>query len=247
MTPIAASAKTAAWMMAFFAPLTMAQTLGPSLPVPHAEQAPIHQLVHLSASAQTEVQQDWLVMNLAVQKEGLHAPAVQKQLSAVLTAALAIAKPWVKPGSVDLSTGEMNVSPRYGRDGKVNGWVGSAQLLLQGRDAEQISTLAGRLQDLTVSQIEWQLSPEQKSAAEGRIQAEAVKQFQTKAKSLTQQFGFVSYSLREVRVSAQERAEVSAMPRIAMAQMDASAGSPVPTLAGKSRVVVHVSGSIVLR
>ncbi len=217
-----------------------------ALPMPHAAHAAAQQVLHLSASAQTDVAQDWLVITLAVQKEGLQAPAVQKQLNAALAAALAVAKPQAKPGSLDVSTGEMNVSPRYGRDGKVNGWVGSAQLVLQGRDAEQITTLSTRVQDLTVAHIDWRLSPEQKSAAESRIQAEAVARFQSKAQALTQQFGFAAYTLREVRVNAQESGEGGVMPRMALASMDA-APAPVPTMAGKSRVVVNISGSIVLR
>ena len=185
-------------------------------------------------------------MTLSVQKEGAQAPAVQKQLNVALAAALAVATPMVKPGALELSTGEMNVSPRYDRDAKISGWVGSAQLVLQGRDAVQITTLAGRLQDLSVSQIHWRLSPEQKSAAEARIQAEAVERFQSKAQSLTKQFGFAAYTLREVRVNAQEAAEGNFVPRLAMAQMDAPAASPVPTQAGQSRVVVNISGSIQL-
>ena len=214
---------------------------------PHATHAALNQVLHLSASAQTEVPQDWLVINLSVQKEGLQAPAVQKQLNATLSSALAVATPMAKAGALEVKTGDMNVSPRYGRDGKMNGWVGSAQLVLQGRDVEQITTLAGRLLELTVSQIDWRLSPEQKTAAEARIQAEAVAHFQSKAQSLTKQFGFAAYTLREVRVSAQEAGEGLVMPRTAMAQMDASAPMPMPALAGKSRVVVNISGSIQLR
>ena len=168
---------------------------------PHA---PLNQVLHLTASAQTEVAQDWLVITLSVQKEGLQAPAVQKQLNAMVSAALAVATPIAKPGTLEVKTGDMNVSPRYGRDGKMNGWVGSAQLVLQGRDVEQITTLAGRMPDLTVSQIDWRLSPEQKTSAEARIQAEAVANFQSKAQSLTKQFGFAAYTLKDVRVSAQE-------------------------------------------
>lgn len=210
-------------------------------------QAASSQVLHLSASAQTEVPQDWLVMVLSVQKEGLQAPAVQKQLNTVLAAALATATPQAKPGSVELSTGQMNVSPRYGRDGKINGWQGSAQLILQGRDAVQIATLAGSLTDLTVSQIDWRLSSEQKKEAETRIQAEAVEHFQSKAKSLTKQFGFANYTLKEVRVSAQETGE-GVMPRmVSMVQMDAPSASPMPTVAGKSRVVVNIAGSIQLQ
>ena len=213
----------------------------------HAAQTALNQVLHLSASAQTEVAQDWLVITLSVQKEGLQAPAVQKQLNAMVSAALAVATPMAKPGALEVKTGEMNVSPRYGRDGKMNGWLGSAQLVLQGRDVEQITTLAGRMPDLTVTQIDWRLSPDQKTAAEARIQAEAVAHFQSKAQSLTKQFGFAAYTLREVRVSAQEVGEGVVMPRMAMAQMDAPASMPVPAVAGKSRVVVSISGSIVLR
>lgn len=246
MTRNLTPAMALAWMMAMAMPWSsaLAQSQSPSLS-PVIQAAP-HQVLHLSASAQTEVAQDWLVMTLAVQKDGLQAPAVQKQLNAVLSAALAVSTPLAKPGALHVSTGEMNVSPRYGREGKVNGWTGSAQLLLQGRDAVQIATLATRLQDLVVAQIDWQLSPEQKSTAESRIQAEAVSRFQSKAQALTQQFGFAAYTLREVRVTVQEAGETGTMPRMAMASMDA-APAPLPTLPGKSRVVVNVSGSIVLR
>jgi predicted secreted protein len=214
---------------------------------PHGAHAPVNQVLHLSASSQTEVPQDWLVISLSVQKEGLQAPAVQKQINAILSSALAVATPVSKPGALEVKTGDMNVSPRYGRDGKMNGWVGSAQLVLQGRDVEQITTLAGRMPDLTVSQIDWRLSSEQKTAAEARIQAEAVAHFQSNAQSLTKQFGFAAYTLREVRVSAQEVGEGAVMTRMAMAQMDTPASMPVPSVAGKSRVVVNISGSIVLR
>lgn len=223
-----------------------AQTASSS-PMPHTGNAVLHQVLHLSASAQTDVPQDWLVIHLSVQKEGLQAPTVQKQLNAVLSSALAMASPIAKPGSVEVKTGEMNVSPRYSRDGKTNGWVGAAQLILQGRDVEQITTLAGRLQELTVSQIDWRLSPEQKTEVEARIQSEAVEHFQSKAQSLTKQFGFAAYTLREVRISVQEAGEGLVMPRMAMAQMDVPAPLPVPALAGKSRVVVNISGSIQLR
>ena len=47
---------------------------------------------HLSASATAQVQQDWLVIRLTVQKEGASAPLVQTQLKNVLSAALSQAQ-----------------------------------------------------------------------------------------------------------------------------------------------------------
>lgn len=237
-----------ALIMACGMSIEVVQAQTPSgLVVSNGVQVAPYQVVHLTASAQTEVPQDWLVMHLTVQKEGVLAPAVQKQLNTVVAAALAVATPMVKPSALELSTGQMNVSPRYGRDGKISAWAGSAQLILQGRDAIQMATLAARLPEMVVTQIDWQLSPEQKTAAETRIQAEAVERFKSKAQALTQQFGFAGYTLRELRVNAQEGGEVGVMPRMAMVQMDASNAAPVPTVAGKSRVVVNISGSIQLR
>lgn len=249
MTTTPAPALALTLMIGLAMPMASVRAQSPSMaPQPSALQAAPHQVLHLSAAAQTEVPQDWLVMTLSVQKEGAQAPVVQKQLNTLLAGALAVASPMARPGALEVSAGEMNVSPRHGRDARISGWVGSAQLVLQGRDAVQIATLAGRLQDLTVAQIDWRLSPEHKSQAEARIQAEAVERFQSKALSLTKQFGFSSYTLREVRIHAQEAVgEVVAMPRMAVASMDAPLAAPVPTAAGKSRVVVTVSGSIQLR
>lgn len=206
------------------------------------------QVVHLSASAQTEVPQDWLVLSLSVQKEGPQAATVQQQLNATLSAAVATAQPWVKPGQVALSTGGMQVSPRYGREGKILGWQGSAQLILQGRDAPTLTAVAGRLTDMSVSSIEWTLSDAQRQEAEMRIQAQAVDSFKHKAEALTRQFGLSRYVLREVRVSSPE-AGIGFQPRLAIAPMDAAVAppAPVPTVAGKTKVVVNLSGSIQLQ
>lgn len=235
-------AMACALSMACGLPAAHAQASNPSF----AAQAAPSPVVHLSASAQTDVAQDWLVMTLAVQRDGAQAAAVQKQILAVLSAALAVATPLTNAGKLEVSTGEVNVSPRYGREGKISGWTGFAQLLVQGRDAVQIAALAARMQDLTVSQIDWQLSPEQQHAAQARIQAEAVARFQAKAQALTQQFGFAAYAIREVRVTAQDAGDGNGMPRMAMAQGE-GAVAPVPTQAGKSRVVVNVSGSVAMR
>lgn len=204
-----------------------------------------HQVAHLSASAQTELSEDWLVMTLSVQLEGAQAATVQKQLNAVLASAIQAAKNALKPGAVELSTGVMNVSPRYGREGKIQGWTGVAQLVLQGRDAESISALGGRLDGLSVANIAWRLSAERKLEAESRLQAEAVARFQNKAQALTKQFGLASYTLREVRTDDNEPGAV-AVSRMAMMPMDAP-GSAVPTFPGKTKVVVTLAGSIQMR
>lgn len=215
-------------------------------PAVHASPVQPHQVVHLSASASKQVMQDWLLMTLSVQKEGLDATAVQKQLKAQLAPALALAQGLAQADQLEVSTGSWSVAPRYGRDGKTNGWTGVAELVLQGRDVERITTAAARVQGLTVSQVHWALSPELRTQTESRIQGLAVAQFQQKASALAASFGFASYGLREVRVSTPESSVEPSPMRMAAVQMDA-APSPLPAQAGQSHVVVTVLGSIQLK
>jgi predicted secreted protein len=206
------------------------------------------QIVHLSASASAQVTQDWLVMTLATQKEGADAATVQKQIKTQLASALAMAQASAQAGLLDVSTGQLSVSPRYGRDGKTNGWTGVAELVLQGRDLDRITSVAGRVQGMAVSQVQWEVSPELKRQTEGRIQGQAVAQFQSRASALATSFGFGSYGLREVRVTNQETSGEHPQLRMVSAQMDAAPSPmPIPAQAGQSRVTVNLTGSIQLK
>lgn len=210
-------------------------------------QATPSKIVHLSASALAQVQQDWLVMTLSVQKEGTDAMAVQTQIKNHLASALALARPSAQGGALEVSTGQMSVSPRYGRDGKANGWTGVAELVLQGRDIERITGVAGRVQGMTVGQVQWAISPELKRQTENRIQEDAVAQFQSRAAALTRSFGSSGYDLKEVRVSSQESTGEPQMRMVAMQVEALPPAMPVPAQAGSARVVVNVSGSIQLK
>lgn len=220
-----------------------AQALRETGPTPSA----LSQIVHLSASASAQVPQDWLTMTLSVHKEGADAMAVQAHLKTTLAAALTQSQALAQAGALEVSTGQWSVSPRYGRDGKANGWAGVAELVVQGRDIDHITTAVGRVQGMAVSQVQWAISPELKRQTENRIQGEAVAQFQSRASALTRSFGLTAYDLKEVRVTTQESTGEPPV-RMAAMQMEApQAYAPVPAQAGSSRVVVQVVGSIQLR
>ena len=114
---------------------------------------PPQNVLQLSATGSTEVVQDWLVLTLATSKEGSDAAAVQAQLRQALDAALAEAKRQAQPGQLDVRTGAFGLYPRYGKDGKMSGWQGRAELLLQGRDFARITGTAAKVQSMAISQI----------------------------------------------------------------------------------------------
>ena len=206
-------------------------------------------VVQLSATGTVEVQQDLLVLTLGTSKEGADAAAVQAQLKQALDAALAEAKRNAQPGQLDVHTGPFGLFPRYGKEGKINGWQGRAELVLEGRDFSRITTTAGKIQSLTIQQVGFGLSREARAKVESEAQTQAIEQFKARAAELAKGFGFSNYSLREVAVNSNEM-QPGPRPRMMAAEAKAasfSADSAVPVEAGKAQVVVNVSGSVQMR
>lgn len=204
-------------------------------------------IVQLSANAAVEVQQDVLTINMSATREGADANAVQTQLKTALDAALQEAKKTASSGQLDVRTGNFSLYPRYSREGKINSWQGSTELVLEGRDFAKISAAAGKIQTLTVANVAFSLSREQRTKVETDAQHIAIERFRAKASDIAKSFGMSSYTLREVAVNAGDQG-YSPRPRMAeMSMKMASADAAVPVEAGKSTVTVTVNGSVQLR
>ena len=208
---------------------------------------PPQNVLQLQASGTVEVQQDLLQMNLTTARDGTDPTAVQTQLKAALDTALAEARKSAQPGQLDVRTGNFSLYPRHNREGRISGWTGTAELVLEGRDFARITQAAGRIQTMTLGGVTFGLSREQRAKVEGEAQTLAIDRFKAKAADLAKGFGFSGYTLREVAVNANEPGFT---PRMRMAAQDArvaSAESAVPVEPGKSTVMVTVSGSVQLR
>lgn len=227
---------------AFFAPLLALALAGPALAGAPAE--PVN-VVNFSAAASVEVTQDLLTITLATTREGAEPAAVQTALRQALDAALAEARRAAQPGAMEVRTGNFSLSPRYSNQGRISGWIGSAELILEGRDLPRITQTAGRIQTLSVAQVTQGLSREMREKHEGEASAQAIERFRAKAGDYAQQFGFSGYTLREVSVSGSEPPPFfpkMAVQARAMGAEDAS----LPVAAGKGVVTVTVSGSVQL-
>lgn len=221
--------------------LAGAAAAAPAQTVPYP---PPQNVLQLSATGTVEVTQDLLTMQLSTTREGADPAAVQNQLKAALDAALAEARKSAQPGQMDVRTGNFALYPRNTRDGKISGWQGSAELILEGRDFTRITQTAGRIQTLTLAGVNFGLSREQRAKVETEAQAMAIERFKSKAAELAKGFGFGGYTLREVSVQASD----PGFPRPMMARAAAAEmAAPVPVEAGKAAVSVVVSGSVQLR
>lgn len=209
--------------------------------------APPQNVLQLSAMATVEVQQDLLSMTLSTTREGADAATVQAQLRTALDAALTEARKSAQPGQLDVRTGNFSLLPRYGRDGKMNAWRGSAELVLEGRDFPRITQTAARIDTLSIANVGFGLSREQQAKTEIDAQAQAIDNFKQRADELARRFGFSAYTLREVSVNSHQGGIIQPRMMAMDAMAKASSDAPVPVEAGKASVVVNVSGSVQLR
>ncbi|MBE0475189.1 SIMPL domain-containing protein [Rhodoferax sp.] len=214
-----------------------AQTMAPALPT---------QRVSLAASATVQVPQDELTLTLSTQREGVNAPEVQSQLKAALDAALTLVKPQTQSPLMSVRTGRFGLSPRHDRNGKLVGWQGTAELVLQGNDFVRISQMAGQLQTLSVASVSFGLSTQLRQQAQAQAQSQAIAQFQKSAAEIAKSFGFDGYTLGEINVNANQIGPVRPYMMAASARAMADE-APVPMEAGLSNVSVNVSGSVQLK
>jgi predicted secreted protein len=221
-------------------------TLALALSAQAAADGPPRERLSLSASATAEVTRDVLGIGFSTTREGPDAAAVQAGLKQALDAALTEARKVAKPGQVDVQTGGFSLYPRHDpKTGKINGWQGSAELLVEGRDTAAIAQLAGRISSLTIGRVGYSLSREAREKAEGEITAQAISRYRAKAADYARQFGYGGYVVGEVSINADEGAPRPMMVK-AMRMSAGAADEALPTEAGKATVTVNVSGSVQL-
>jgi len=229
--------------------------LAGSLPVLAQTLPPPENVVTLNASASIDVAQDWLTVVFSTSREGLDAAAVQSQLKQALDAALTEARKAAKPGHLEVRTGAFSLYPRHAPasarpaagQGGIVGWQGSTEMVVEGRDAQAIAQLTGRIQTLTIARTGFSLSREAREKVEGEVAAMAIARFRARAESVSQQFGFGGYTVREVNVSGDEMRGMPVPMMRAQASRAAMEDAPLPVEAGKATVSAVVSGSVQMR
>ena len=212
---------------------------------------PPQNVVSFQSSASTEVAQDQMRITLSTTLEGSAAQEVQGRLKKAVDAALAEAKQQAQAEKMEVTTGSFRINPRYGKDSKITGWQGYAEVMLEGTDFARITSTAAAIKSLSMGGISFGLSPKTQREAEAKAQGEAIKSFQNRAQQLSSAFGFGSYNIREVNINGNEYGGMQpvAAPRmkVMMAAPMMEADSGVPAEPGKTRVEVSVNGSIQMK
>ncbi|MBC2770868.1 SIMPL domain-containing protein [Pusillimonas minor] len=220
-------------------PAAVAQNIVPDAPaLMRKGQLP---LAALNASASSQVSQDTIKITLAAQV----ANASHQKVSAGLTQALdSVVKQAKAVSSVKTYSGNYRVWPLTNDEGKITGWQGRAEVILESTDFEAASGLAGQLSDrMSIANLQFSVSPQVRAKAEADLLNDAAQAFKGRAQSVAQAFGYQGFRIKTLSLDG-GGAEYAPMPRMMMA---ASADKmAVPLEAGVETVTVSVRGEVYL-
>ena len=208
--------------------------------------------LNLSASASVDVALDVLGVTFSAIKEGSDAATVQAGLKQALDAALAEARKIAKPGQVEVQTGNFSLYPRYAPPaskaaGTINGWQGTAELLVEGKDTAAIAQLSGRISTMTIARVGYNLSKEHREKVEAEVTAQAIGRYKDRAAEVARQFGYAGYRIAEVSVNSESAAPMMAQASsMRLKTMSLSADEALPVEAGKAAVSVSVNGVVLM-
>ncbi|HEY8706598.1 MAG TPA: SIMPL domain-containing protein [Burkholderiaceae bacterium] len=217
-------------------------------PIAWAADAPPPQgVVSLASSASLEVTKDVLSVTFNTTREGADAASVQSQLKQALDAALTEAKKVARPGQLEVQTGNFSLAPRYTNKGVMNGWQGSTELIVEGRDMQAIGQLSGRITTLTISRVGYNLSRELREKSEGEVAAQAIARYRAKAADYAKQFGYAGYTIREVSVGTNESPPFRPVAMMQARSLGVGSEEALPVEPGKGTVTVNVSGTVQMK
>jgi len=234
-------------VLTFFA----ACALSASLSTLAAAQPPVARdpegVVTLNTSATVQVPNDWISVQFSTTREGVDAAAVQADLKAALGVALNQARQVEKgDGHVQVQGGGFSLQPRLNGKGLVNGWTGTTSMWVQGRDMGVIAELAGRIQTMTVANLDYSVSREAREKVEGEVAAQAIARFRADAADYARAFGYATFTVREANVSV-DNGQPQPRPFRMKAAMASGASDALPVEAGTGSVTANVNGSVQLK
>lgn len=221
------------------APGAVAQNIMPGTPAQVREgQLP---LAALTASASSQVSQDTIKITLAAQVANASHQTVSTELTQALDSVVKQAK---AVSTVKAYSGNYRVWPLTNDEGKITGWQGRAEVILESTDFEAASGLAGQLSDrMPIANLQFSVSSQVRAKAEADLLNDAAQAFKARAQAAAQAFGYQGFRIKTLSLDG-GGAEYTPMPRMMMA---ASADKmAVPLEAGVETVTVSVRGEVYL-
>ena len=144
------------------------------VPFPAAADTPPqrYNVIELAASAQREIANDLMTVQLFVEASDANPAQLANQLNRAITEGVRISKEYPV---VKLRTSNNQTYPVYGRNNQAQGWRGRAELRLETRDFAAGAALTGKLQaSLQLAGMQFGVAPETRQKVENELITEVM-------------------------------------------------------------------------
>lgn len=215
--------------------------------VSYAEQNTlVYDRYSLQVSAESEVENDLMVVNLMIEDEDSNSAALADRINQEMLWALLQTE---KHPRIKSSTKDYNTYPKYEKN-RIIGWRSSQVLQLESTDFESIKKAVAELQErLIVRSMQFLSRPETRKDAENNLIDEALTSFRERSTLIQKSMQAETYRIIQLSVNTNDFG--SPMYRVESMNMDARSVSKsvaAPAIdAGTSKIRVSVSGEIQLQ
>ena len=194
--------------------------------------------VHLSASAQTQIENDTVIATIYAQEEGSDAVQLANLVNERINEAIKFVK---QHDAIKLQTNNYSTNPVYHKN-KITGWRVRQSLRLESQDMTLMSEVLGHLQQsLSLQGINFAVSPGLKNRTDDELISEALMVFEQRAKNITQQLRRKNYKIVDINVSTSVNHPARRNYEVAVMASKVAAPS---IEAGEQTIQVSISGQI---
>ena len=204
--------------------------------------------ISFSVEAEKEVERDLLQVSLFYQAEGNDLSALNKTMAEKMNKAIELAK---AQSAVEIKDNSRNTWIRYDNKGKQQGWIARAELTLESKDSQALSTLVHELDGvLAIDHVSASVSREKLSSLENELTKEALAKFKDKALLLQESLQMKGYRTQSLDVSSAKDSTndypIYAAAELSSKSLYSSGKDETYTQSGKEKIKVSVNARIAL-
>jgi predicted secreted protein len=206
----------------------------------HAAEAPGHldgTVIQADGEAQTRVQNDYLTIDLTLDKQDTDAARLNQDMQKIAAGALAKAR---KVTTVQAKTSGYSVVPVYDKS-RIVRQQASYRITIETRDFDAGLSLAATMQPFQIGNLAFSVSPERRKETERALIQQAIAEMREKFNIAANSLGPRTVTVTHITIGARQYEPVRHM--MMKGAMDAQAEAAMPAEAGDSQVTVMVSGS----
>ena len=204
--------------------------------------------VSFSVEAEKEVERDLLQVSLFYQAEGNDLSALNKTMAEKMNKAIELAK---AQSAVEIKDNSRNTWIRYDNKGKQQGWIARAELTLESKDSQALSTLVHELDGvLAIDRVSASVSREKLSSLENELTKEALAKVKDKALLIQESLQMKGYTIQNLEISSPKDSTddypIYAAAELSSKSLYSSGKDETYAQSGKEKIKVSVNARIAL-